>query len=370
MFTFFSIIVILSPIAAVIAAILWAISAVRKKETKAKRILAVSAALFVISFIGCAITAPPVDKTASNSQPSATQDMTQEQSQEPTQSLAPEPEDTSPSDSTTPSPEPTETLEEVTNPLSALGIQEHPVMNGTKTERIGTWASITTTKEFLSSVTDEQLFQYLNEVAENEYNWINVFFEDGTGLYCLGSMGGYLLEYGNVDQDEGGAVEYIGDISDCIYTFTDGTYSTETQVLSSAPANESDASATDEPLSLDGTIFAIELSLAAGFGENYTLVTDGNTISATVWTDGIAMNALLASSGNAENLEAWNDLVDSTRSAADRLQSLLNDNGHGDMILIMQVANDLNTNHDTVLLSVSLNTVLYDYVNGVNIFGD
>lgn len=262
MFTFFSIIVILTPLVAVISAILWAISAAKKKETKAKRVLVISAILFIISFVGCAITAPPVDKTASDGQPSATQDMTPEQSQEPTQSLAPEPE----GNSTTPPPEPTETLEGITNPLPVLRIQEHPVMNGTKTDRIGTWASITTTKEFLSSVTDEQLFQYLNEVAENEYNWINVFFEDGTGLYCLGSMGGYLLEYGNVDRDEGGAVEYIGDISDCIYTFKDGTYSTETQVPSSAPANKSGASATDEPLYLDGTILRLNCLLRLDSG--------------------------------------------------------------------------------------------------------
>lgn len=100
-------------------------------------------------------------------------------------------------------------------------------MNGFKTERIGTWASITTTKEFLSSVTDEQLFQYLNKVAENKYNWINIFFEDGTGLYCMGSMSGYLLEYGNIDQDEGGAVEYIENVPNCIFTFIDGQYSTD-----------------------------------------------------------------------------------------------------------------------------------------------
>ena len=210
MFTFFSIIVILSPIAVIISAILWAISAVRKKPAKAKRVLVVSAALFVISFIGCALTAPPVEKKDTEEQPSAVQSTAPEQSQKPAQGPVSAPsgdhEGIVPAESQEPTEGPQEPAQpaEPTNPLSALAVQEHPVMNGIKTERIGTWASITTTKEFFSNATDEQVFQYLNEVAENEYNWINVFFEDGTGLYCIGSMGGFSLEYGSIDKNEGG----------------------------------------------------------------------------------------------------------------------------------------------------------------------
>lgn len=228
MFTFFSIVVILSPIVAVISAILWVISAVRKRPTKAKRVLAVSAALFVISFIGCALTAPPVDKTESDSEVPDAQNAVAEPAQEPVSAPSGNHEGIAPAESQEPIEGPQEPAQaaEPGNPLAALAVQEHPVMNGIKTERIGTWASITTTKEFFSNATDEQVFQYLNEVAENDYNWINVFFEDGTGLYCIGSMGGYMLDYGNVDQDEGGAVEYIGEPEECIFTYVDGRYST------------------------------------------------------------------------------------------------------------------------------------------------
>lgn len=228
MFTFFSIIVILSPIAVIISAILRAISAVRKKPAKAKRVLAVSAALFVISFIGCALTAPPVEKKEAEEQPSAVQSTAPEQPQEPAQEPVSAPSGNQkeitpigPKETSEGPQEPAQAAEP-TNPLSALAVQEHPVMNGFKTERIGTWASITTTKEFFSNATDEQVFQYLNEVAENEYNWINVFFEDGTGLYCIGSMGGYLLDYGNLDQDEGGSVS--DEDSRRIYNFLDDAY--------------------------------------------------------------------------------------------------------------------------------------------------
>ena len=115
------------------------------------------------------------------------------------------------------------------NPLAELVVQEHPVMNGFKTERIGTWTSIATTKEFFSSATDEQIFQYLNEVAENNYNWINVFFGDGTGLWCMSSMGGYYIEYGAVDEDEGGAVIHDSDVATRYFHYENGAYVEDTE---------------------------------------------------------------------------------------------------------------------------------------------
>lgn len=48
-------------------------------------------------------------------------------------------------------------------------------MNGFKTERIGTWAYIETTKEFMAGVTDQQLYDFLSELSAEEYNWFNVF---------------------------------------------------------------------------------------------------------------------------------------------------------------------------------------------------
>lgn len=97
-------------------------------------------------------------------------------------------------------------------------------MNGFKTERIGTWAYIETTKSFMAGVTDQQLYDYLTGLSTEGYNWFNVFFEDGTGLWTFSPA---FIEYGKADQDEGGSVEYIGDASDCIFTFIDGQYSTD-----------------------------------------------------------------------------------------------------------------------------------------------
>lgn len=231
MFTFFSIIVILSSIVIIISAILWAISAARKKPVKIKRVLAVSFVLFSSSFIGCALTAPPVDKSTLENQSPVMQDIAVEPSQEPV--LDPEAsiqEDipAKPQELAEAPQEPAQAVEPE-NPLAELVVQEHPVMNGFKTERIGTWTSIATTKEFFSSATDEQIFQYLNEVAENNYNWINVFFGDGTGLWCMSSMGGYYIEYGAVDEDEGGAVIHESDVATRYFRYENGTYVENTE---------------------------------------------------------------------------------------------------------------------------------------------
>lgn len=233
--TIFSIVTTAGVLLAVVSGLVWIIAALRHQGTAAK---ALCIAGIIMAVVGFALFLRSYDSSlhrARSQKPEspATQTAAPVQPQEPSQESMPRPEDSSLGSTSSVPLTPAEALEkpiqaaEPENPLAALAVQEHPVMNGFKTERIGTWASITTTKEFFSNATDEQVFQYLNEVAENEYNWINVFFEDGTGLYCIGSMGGYLLDYGNVDQDEGGAVEYIGVQENCIFTFVDGKYSTE-----------------------------------------------------------------------------------------------------------------------------------------------
>ena len=79
------------------------------------------------------------------------------------------------------------------------------------------------------------------------------------------------------------------------------------------------------------------------------------------------MEAMLAANGDAEKLSDWNAMVENIKSAVEQTQSILNDNGHGDVIYIMQVANDLSANHENVLLSVSMGMVFYDYVNGIDL---
>lgn len=103
-----------------------------------------------------------------------------------------------------------------------LAVQEHPVMNGPKTERIGTWASASSTKEYFEAIPAEDFRNYLIGIDAEGYNWFNVFFEDGTGIYYLTGTGGLLYERGAVDQEEGGAV--IWDGTEQYFQYQDGAY--------------------------------------------------------------------------------------------------------------------------------------------------
>lgn len=75
----------------------------------------------------------------------------------------------------------------------------------------------------MKTVQDRSLYERLEELAENDYNWINVTFGDETGLYCMTSMGGYLLEYGCLDEKEGGSVTSGDDVTVRYFHFDEET---------------------------------------------------------------------------------------------------------------------------------------------------
>lgn len=219
--TIFSIVTTVGILLAVVSGVVWIVAALWHRETIAK---ALCIAGIIVAVVGFAMFLKNYDSSLHQErEPQAP--TTQTEAPEPPRETAQEPVSASSDgqEGTAPSKpqEPTETAPPQ-NPLAALGVQEHPVMNGFKTERIGTWASITTTKEFISGVSDQQLYDYLTNLPVSNYNWFNVFFEDGTGLWTISPV---FVEYGQADQDEGGAVEYIGEPEECIFTFIDGKYS-------------------------------------------------------------------------------------------------------------------------------------------------
>lgn len=58
---------------------------------------------------------------------------------------------------------------------------ERPVMNGIKTERIGTYLDAVCNN---TSLTDEELIQFYKDyVKDTDYNWVQLRFPDGTGLH-------------------------------------------------------------------------------------------------------------------------------------------------------------------------------------------
>lgn len=209
-----------------VSGIVWAIGQFRKRDTKARSVCIVAAVLTVFGIVGFGITHEPTEKP--QDPPLAAS--TEASSPEPAQGDAQQPTEPPPAITppvTTPEPEgqplgttePPETASsEISAPLEEtepantqkpaqvnLPVQERPVMNGTGTERIGTWAHIVTTKEYLATISGRALYDHLEAMAGSDYNWVNVTFGDGTGLYCY--MDGYLIEYGCVDETEGGAAE-------------------------------------------------------------------------------------------------------------------------------------------------------------------
>lgn len=76
-------------------------------------------------------------------------------------------------------------------------IHTAPVMNGLKTERIGTYAYINAKK---SDITGGDLVIIYNKIKDSNYNWFTVYFEDGTGVIYRGCSD---PEYGIMDEEYG-----------------------------------------------------------------------------------------------------------------------------------------------------------------------
>lgn len=226
--TIFSIVTTAGILLTVVSGVAWIITALQHRETVAKALCIFG---ILVAAVGFAIFLRSYDSSLHQEpQDLATKAATSKQPQEPAQEPIPAPSDgqevitlAEPQKPTRAPQEPAQAAE-MENPLTALQLQTRPVMNGLKTEQIGTWAYIETTKEFMAGVTAQQLHDYLTDLPVGDYNWFNVFFEDGTGLWTIFPE---FVEYGEADRDEGGGVEYIGDASDCIYTYADGQYSTE-----------------------------------------------------------------------------------------------------------------------------------------------
>lgn len=107
-------------------------------------------------------------------------------------------------------PEEESVPEEVT--VCGQKVIEYPVLNGPKTEQIGTRGSIV----LLGELDDDTLTQICEDVDGLDYNWFTVDCGDGTGLHFPGceAIGG---AYGNLDED--------GSVSDAIkivWTADDG----------------------------------------------------------------------------------------------------------------------------------------------------
>lgn len=128
-----------------------------------------------------------------------------------------------------------------TDILSA-SIETAPVMNGSRTEEIGTRAYINISKDDLMKASAEEFAKFAaTKVDSSGYNWFSVIFDDGTGICFPGSFA-YFCEYGKLDE-EGALLETIGHITiangTCTYepvTPSEDPPEPETKTQPTAPA--------------------------------------------------------------------------------------------------------------------------------------
>lgn len=92
---------------------------------------------------------------------------------------------------------------QVENPFGV--VMKKPVMNGFKTERIGTYAEVMTGGIEINK--DNLLAFYKSVVKDSEYNWVTLNIDNKFGLQFGGSMA--YFEYGEID-DEGCITRQIG----------------------------------------------------------------------------------------------------------------------------------------------------------------
>lgn len=130
------------------------------------------------------------------------------------ESITPEEDLTSPTpeeekDSATETPtdvaeKPAQDEEIKTNPFGS--ISEKPVMNGSRTERIGTYATVHVSE---LAITEENLVDfYENVVKDSGYNWFTIILEDNKGIQFAGSN--MFFTYGDID-DEACITNGLGD---------------------------------------------------------------------------------------------------------------------------------------------------------------
>lgn len=211
--TLFSIITTIGLVTAIVAAICWGLLAATHHEHAGARRVFIIAAL--VAVFGLVLFVRSYD-------PALSKTHTQAPAGGPVSAVEPTAQADTPA-KVTPAVEAQEASEGI-NPMLRLAVETRPVMNGAGTERIGTWAFVETTKADMEEITDQQLHTYLTGIAAEGYNWFNVFFDDGTGLYTITPS---LVEYGAVDKETGGAVERTADAGENIFLFTDGRYSNE-----------------------------------------------------------------------------------------------------------------------------------------------
>lgn len=232
----FSFLLLASMLAFAVAAVLLVLRAVKKKPKKPAVIaIAASVLVFAVSSAGINATYHPSPEQIAERDRQKTEEAARREAEETVQQ---EPQESdvqsvpaAPSDMEPEPPSESEGSEQPSAPDEAAPVEdpilgsydsltekilytaeivECPVMNGTKTERIGSYARIIMAKDDMKSLTSEQMFSFTQNVIcslQGEYNWFTIKMNDGTGMVfpgCILSFDyGVLAEDGTLEQHLG-----------------------------------------------------------------------------------------------------------------------------------------------------------------------
>lgn len=113
-------------------------------------------------------------------------------------------------------------------------------------------------------------------------------------------------------------------------------------------------------VSLDVAVGLMESVIKENF-ENYEIYHENGIITLNVWEQGIAIGATLAAGGDAENLAAWNGLVENQKDFCLSLCDFVDTLGLDDTMVMVNILND--GNKENVLLSIAEGVVVYNCVD-------
>ena len=198
---------------------------------------------------------------------------------------------------------------------------------------------------------------YRTQVDVNRNELATDVDSDGNEYEYWADCTPYLIEVGATQEisiEEG----YFIEIEEPTHLLLEpiGTTTPQTMVLPTSEIGSDDTAI----MSLDDYMDYLDATLNDSFGENYSIEIDDNFITISVWQDGIAQGALLASTGDSSCIDAWNTMVDGMVSMADGINDSLQYVDADDLHVYINVLND--ENPENTLLSIMDGTVIYDAV--------
>ena len=135
---------------------------------------------------------------------------------------------------------------------------------------------------------------------------------------------------------------------------------TETPAPDTEPPVEEASTAEPTTASLEDIITALQSSMEANVGENFSLTQDGESLRVDVWRDGLGANVNEVVAAGTGIPEQWTTIVNSFQSMSASIQNILDANGYQNISVAFNVLSELDKH--TLLLSIVRDTVVYDFL--------